>query len=500
MQLLSTREEMQAADRQAISLGTPGLELMERAAAAVALRLSLHTKPEDEIVFICGTGSNGGDGLAAARLLACRGWQRIAVYMQGDPETLKGDARTNRDRLRETGLEIRPAEQWQPGPEAWVVDALFGTGLNRELRPEAVELIGRMNRTAGKILAVDLPSGADANTGRSWGALVRAEETVTFARKKQGLLLEPARSSSGFVVVAQIGLPVEQKETSRVFSLDREDLAERLPRRLVESNKGTYGRLLALVGSEEMTGAAVLSCRAAYKSGVGLVEAVMPAEGSLPLRCAVPEAILSLYRQKDDCEIRNLERASALLIGPGLGLDFHVLNRIRFALEHFPAEKPVVLDADGLNWLARSPELAELVRRRGGRTILTPHLLEASRLMQNTVEEIRQDRIRAARELAAAYNACVILKDAVTVTASPEGCVCVNPTGNHGMATAGSGDVLAGLTAGLAAQGTPAFDAACLGAWIHGEAGDRAVQETGYYGLTASDIGRFIHIERAAGI
>ena len=496
MQRLSTREAMRRADQWNIEQGTTGLELMERAAEAVAAALRARSTPEDDIAFLCGRGNNGGDGMAAARILAAAGWKRLAVYLWGDPTALRGDAAVQRDRLQEVGLTLQPAAEWQPKQEAWIVDALFGTGLDRDLGPAEQALVQRINQAGAKVLAADLPSGIDADTGQIRGAAVKADETVTLARKKIGMALEPARTWCGRVRTADIGLKEEtpslQEET--IISLEVRDIETALPKRTAYSHKGTYGRLLVLAGSETMTGAAILCAGAAYRAGTGLVQVILPRAAALPLQCTLPEAVVTLYEQGEEPHLAMPERASALLAGPGLGQGPAAEAWLRYLLQHFPIDKPVILDADALNLIAQREELAALVRERGGRVILTPHLAEGARLLHTTTAEVLKDRPAAARELARRYQACVILKDAASLIAAPDGRLCINTTGNHGMATAGSGDVLAGLTAGLAAQGAGVWEAASLGAWLHGNAGDRAAEEVGYYALMASDISRHIYL------
>ncbi len=500
MQWLSRREEMQAADRWTIEQGIPGVQLMERAAAAVALRLAARSQPEERIVFLCGTGNNGGDGFAAAGILATKGWSQLELYLVGDPAKVRGDAAINLERLVEVGLVIQPIENWQAGGEVWIVDGLFGTGLNRPLAEDMVALIQKMNEQPAHKLAIDIPSGLDANTGQSWGAIVECVETVTFARSKVGMVLDPGRSYAGTVYVADIGIVPETPslQETRTFYMEKKDIAEALPTRQANSHKGTYGRLLVVAGSETMTGAAILSCRAAYKAGAGLVEAAIVREGMLPLQCSLPEVILTPYRKSGvRAAAVNLKSASAVLMGPGLGQEEYVPGLLLGMLEKIPLTTPLVLDADALNWAAIEPEIKAYIQHRDGNTILTPHIKEASRLLGWPVTKILQDTVEAAKELAAEYKSCVILKNAVTVIASPEGEVCLNRTGNHGMATAGSGDVLAGLTGGLLAQGVPAYRAACVSPWLHGDAGDSAAAAVGQYGLMASDICGAIHLEQS---
>ncbi len=402
----------------------------------------------------------------------------------------------------------------------WIIDAFFGTGLDREVEGIVRQLIQHINhvREDGdvKVLSVDIPSGVQADTGEVLGCAVQADLTVTFAELKAGLLLYPGKEYAGEVVVCDIGIPpgIPPIEREKWFTLEKSDIPALLPKRYNRSHKGSYGRLLIAAGSKNMTGAAVLSAKAAYRMGTGLVDMVIPKDIRTVVQSILPEVIITPYgvikesldhgsmiEEKDLGTIREASAiSSAVLIGPGLSQVCYAKELLDVMLKAVSPETPLILDADALNLLSNDESLRERVAARGGNTVLTPHLGEASRLLHQPVTQIAADLTGAAAKLTSEYNACVALKDAVTLAASPDGQIYFNRTGNHGMATAGSGDVLAGIIGGLAAEGLPIYRAAYLGVYLHGAAGDAAVRKRGYYALTASDICDGIHLETLAGL
>lgn len=479
--------EMREMDRWAIEeKRIPGLTLMERAAEAAVERIMFY-KPMN-VGVVCGTGNNGGDGFAIARLLKERS-VRTEVFVIGKRERLQGDAAVNYARLEELGIPT----VWRvpEGTEEYdcVVDALFGTGLSRAVEGEAAKAIEWMNGSRGVKVAVDIPSGIHAGTGRILGCAVRADETVTFSRGKAGLYLYPGRSCAGKVYQAPIGIgsPNPIEESCEKYILDAEDVRRWLPPRRPDSHKGTYGKILIAAGSPGMMGAAVFAARSAYHMGAGLVRVMIPESQSAVMSISVPEVVQLLY--SDPEQVRVPKDTTAVLVGPGLGANEALWNRI---MDETPSDIPLIVDADGLNLLAAHPE------KRHPRMILTPHMGEASRLSGKTTAELYADLIASARELAVRYQAVVVLKNASTVTADPQGRVCINTNGNPGMSTAGSGDVLAGAIAGLCGQNRDAdlWKMAAAGVWLHGRAGDVAVRSTGQYALMASDIVNFLRPDR----
>lgn len=499
---------MREADRYAAEeLHIPGLLLMEAAARSVADRLLQCCDRGQRVLILCGAGNNGGDGFAIARMLKIQGLS-VQVLLGGRPEALKGDARINYALLEAYQVPVVQQEQVGQAEELvrrsdWIVDAIFGTGLDREVQGFWAQMIAAVNRAhqeeAVKVLAVDIPSGVQSDTGAVLGCAVEADETITFCRLKPGLLLFPGKEHAGRVQVAEIGMPetVPALGEASAFVLEASDVKGLLPKRVRRSHKGTYGRLFMIAGSRSMTGAAILSGRAAYKMGVGLVDAAIPKEAASVLQVSLPEAITTPY-DKEELPFSGLDQASAVLAGPGLGQQEYVGRFLKGMLERLSQQVPLVLDADALNWLAREEELKALLLRRSVRenTILTPHMGEAARLLQCSVQEVMRCPQEAICRLQEQYRSVIVLKDAVTLVQGAEGKVFYNTTGNPGMSTAGSGDVLAGMIAGLCAQGVSAFKAAYTGVYLHGLAGDLAREAHGVYGMTASDIAAQIDLEK----
>ena len=402
----------------------------------------------------------------------------------------------------------------------WIVDSFFGIGLTRNVEGIVRQLILRVNEAHDKngvhVVSVDIPSGIHPDNGKVMGCAVHADVTVTFSTLKAGLLLYPGRDYAGQIIVANIGIPsgIPPLERTKWFTIDQEDAAELLPHRYRRSHKGTYGRLVVAAGCKNMTGAAALSAKAAYRVGTGLVDVMIPKTVRSVIQSLLPEAIITPYEiirenvdhgsmvdPQDLGTVReSIAIASAVLMGPGWSQVPYVVELMGHILDTIPEEMPIVLDADALNILSSHEELAQKVRDHGGRTILTPHLGEASRLLKRPVSEIAEDPVTAVQDLVERFNASVALKDAMTLVGSPDGRLYFNRTGNHGMATAGSGDVLAGVIGGLAAEGLEPFEAAYLGVYLHGAAGDQEALIKGQYGLTASDILDGIHVEKLTGL
>lgn len=508
MKWISQAEKMREADRYAMEeLHIPGILLMEAAARSVVERLKQRLQKDQRVLVLCGTGNNGGDGFAIARMLKTSGIS-VKVFFGGDPALLTGDAKTNYELLAAYQISVltqQPASELIKLAEQsdWIVDAVFGTGLDREIQGVWVEVISYINQLhrSGKIkvIAVDVPSGVHADSGAVLGCAVEADETVTFCNIKQGQLLFPGRDYVGRLTVADIGMPeaVPGLRNTGSFMLEKEDVHTLLPGRQSRSHKGLYGHLLVVAGSKSMTGAAVLSSRAAYKMGTGLVNVAIPRAAVSVLQMSVPEAITTPYEEEGIQVVsKQLLRSSAVLIGPGLSQEPYAGRLLQEILSKIPKEQPLVLDADALNWLAGEEELAELVRGRGGNTILTPHMGEASRLLHQEVQEIMEHPLEAVHLLQETYQSIAVLKDAVTLVCGMDGTVFYNSTGNNGMSTAGSGDVLAGMISGLCAQHVPVFEAAYSGVYLHGAAGDLAKVEHGVYGMTASDIASHIDLEK----
>ncbi len=531
-----TAREMRACDEYAIGTqGVPSRVLMERAAGAVVDYLLRRTDlyPVGRVLVLCGSGNNGGDGLAVARFLSdgSRGQTReVAVLYVGrrNTETLTPDEtamseecrRQYRLYLEAGGVVLRPDEITVALRESVaVVDAMLGIGLESTVRGTLPEVIEATVRSRLPVLALDIPTGVHADTGHIMGHALPARATVTVQALKTGLLLYPGAALCGDVAIADIGIPLSAADTPYATLADRALLAGVLPTRTRRSHKGTYGRVLAVCGSLGMSGAAVLCAGGALRTGTGLVEVWTPEENRLVLQISLPEVIVSPYDAEDTAlgdrqdaseartalcaRIREaVGRASAVVVGCGLGKSETARFVLRCVLESMPKGRrvPLVLDADALGLLSEdealwaTPALTDEKRA----VILTPHPVEMERLCAATMEnapsvtDILKDTLRAATDLAVRRGVTVVLKDAHTVVASPDGERYICPFGNAGMATGGSGDVLAGVIASLLGQ-ADALDGAvggiaAAGVCLHALAGDAAAEEMGEIGMLPSDL------------
>lgn len=471
---LYTVEQVRALDRRAIdTLGIPGYELMQRAAAAALVCLRQHWPQARRIAVCCGPGNNGGDGFLLAALAREAGLQAEVIAL-GDS---RGDDAIHARHAFEQGGGVAHPWAGQVLPEADVlVDALFGTGLQRALAPDVAALVRRMHATGRSILALDVPSGVNADTGEVPGEAVHADVTVTFIAAKRGLYTGQAPGYVGRVQWEPLGLP---EALWQGFTPDAVLLPPRtLPPRPRQAHKGDNGHVLAIGGEHGTAGAIRLCGEAALRGGAGLVSVATRAEHLVALNSARPELMAHAVDGPQALEPL-LRRATVLAVGPGLGQGAwgHALW-----LTALDAGLPMVLDADGLNLLSREP------RQLPDRVVLTPHPGEAARLLGTDTAAIGKDRFAAARALAQRHGAVVILKGAGSLIADPEGQVAICPWGNPGMASGGMGDLLTGIVAALLAQGCDAWDAACLGAGLHARAGDLATRDEGERGLIATDL------------
>lgn len=473
-----------AADARTIAAGTPGIVLMERASEAVAREcvraVEAAAARGERVVVLCGTGNNGGDGFGAARLLRrSRRVGSVEVLLVGARDRVGGDAATMLARLEaEEGAVVPVADASGLEPlrgATLVVDALFGTGLARPLAggelPAAAVRAASSSRAF--VVAVDVPSGLDAGTGRADGPHVRADVTVTFGFPKLAHLLQPSAECCGRVVVADIGLLPEEPGAEGPEAVAARDVAPLFPPRDAAAHKGTFGTLGVVGGAWGMVGAAALAARAAFRSGAGKVVVVADERSRPAVHALVAEATTAAELPGG---------LSALAVGPGLGTGETSRERLAAALA---AGLPAVLDADALNLLADRPET---LSGRAAATVLTPHPGEAARLLGLRPADVVADPERAARDLAARSAAVVVLKGFRSVVADPSGRVARVLAGNPGMASGGSGDVLTGVVGALLARGLPAWDAAAAGAYLHGLSGDLARERLGEEPLAASDL------------
>jgi hydroxyethylthiazole kinase-like uncharacterized protein yjeF len=468
---LLTPDEMAECDRLAIAVGTTGIALMEKAGRAVAdavARQPLGTR----VIVVAGPGNNGGDGFIAARVLAERGYP-VRMLLLGDTAALRGDA------AEAARLWARPVEPAKPEAVAGagvIIDALFGAGLNRPVEGEARAIIEAMNASGLPIVAVDLPSGINGASGAIMGAAVMARESVTFFRRKPGHVLLPGRMHAGAVRIADIGIPdtALKRVRPQTFANSPELWGCAFPIPRLDGHKYSRGHAVVISGDLSFTGAARLAARGALRAGAGLVTLASP-RAALAVNAAASLAVMvRAFDGPDDLQaLLGDKRLNAVALGPGLGVGADTRALVEAALD---GERGVVLDADALTSFADDPgALFALISSRRRPVVLTPHQGEFSRLFNSSLQTSGgQSKLALVRLAAQTSGVIVLLKGPDTVVAGPDGRAAINENAPPWLATAGSGDVLAGMIAGLLAQNMPAFEAACAGAWLHGEAGNEA--------------------------
>jgi NAD(P)H-hydrate epimerase len=503
---LATAEEMRRADRRATErYGVPSLLLMENAGrgAADAIERALGVVEGRRVAVVCGKGNNGGDGFVVARHLLGRG-ARISAWLVGRADEVRGDARVNLDALQRAGETVAEAPDAdavarlsaQVRAADIVVDALLGTGVRGPASgavAAAIDAINAAGAAGRSVCSLDLPSGLPSDGEAPAGPVVRAAMTVTFGLPKLGLALPAGLAHAGRLEIADLGVPrAWLAEGIPAGLLEATDARAALPLRPHDAHKGRYGHLLVVAGSVGKTGAAVLACLGALRSGTGLVTCAMPGSQQPVVAAQLSEAMTeplpetaarTISTKAVERIVELLGRMDAVALGPGIGLDPETQAAVRVLVRD--VERPMVVDADALTALAGS---AGLCRDAVAPRLLTPHPGEAARLLGSSIADVQADRIASARRLAAESGAVVALKGARTVVAGPDGEVVLNPTGNPGMATGGTGDVLTGVTGGLLAQGVAPVEALRAAVYLHGLAGDLAAATRGEAGLVAGDV------------
>lgn len=503
MEAVLTSEETRKIDMYTSEVcGISTAELMERAARAVEAEILAGNFHERPVLIVCGMGNNGADGLALARMLMERAFL-VRVVTVGKREKATGLWKLQKENLKgisEYHIEgtftetDRSAVQEMLAGTGLIVDAVFGVGLARPITGVYAGLIGLINafltgrkQSGPMVLAVDMPSGISADTGAVLGTALRADMTVTFGYRKCGQLLYPGAVYCGRLTVADIGFAdfLHEFGESACVTGDR-TLLKGLPKRLADTNKGSYGRLLVAAGSDGMAGAALLSATAAYRTGCGLVYVLTPEENRVVLQCRLPEAV---YVRRDDDMRKKLAqgRFTAAVIGPGLSRDAQARTLLLAVFEDL--QIPLVLDADALNLIAEDARLEEAAKNYAYGMIMTPHRAEMARLLKTDIGELKADPLGTARTLAERFGCVCVAKDARTVVYGPGSGAYICTAGNDGMATGGSGDVLAGIIGGLLAQdASDPYMTAVLGASVHAWAGDAAAARLGTRFMLASDI------------
>jgi len=519
MTLVLSAAQMRAVDKAAIeSLGIPGVVLMENAGRGVAAAILRERAAAGlDVRIVCGVGQNGGDGFVIARHLANAG-AHVTVLLAAPRGKLTGDAGLFAHAVeRDPRIVLRDgsaadATMWRSllaGAQV-LVDAIFGTGLRADVTGAPAAAIEAMNATAALRVAVDLPSGLDADSGRVRGLAVAADLTVTMGARKLGLVLDP-EAPAGRVEVADLGVSMEAlADAARAVGpvchwIESAEIAARLPRRTPGGHKGSAGHLLVIAGSPGKTGAAVLVGRAALRAGAGLVTLASTRDGQAALDAKVLETMTTSYATGADADagsygllVEQAARMKAAALGPGIPTGDGMRALVRRLVGELPL--PLVVDADALNLLGTDVAVA---RAAAAPRILTPHPGEMARLLGTTTAEVQADRLDHARRLAAATGAVVVLKGARTVIATSDGTAHINPAANPSLGTAGSGDVLTGVIAALCGQGLSALDAARCGVFVHGLAADEAARALGSRNLIAGDlpdaVARVLEVQRGAG-
>ena len=470
--------EIRDLETEALSgLQPPGL--MERAGLAAAQVARNVTASGGRVLIIAGPGNNGGDAFVVARHLKSW-WYKVRVVFAGNAAKFSADAKAAYDAWRDSGggivEEIPAGERWD-----MVIDGLFGIGLQRELSGSTAALVTSINRLDATVLALDVPSGLDADSGRVLGCAVRAGHTATFIGLKPGLLTLDGPDHCGEIHLCTLGLDAAALHAAQGAMIGSDVIAAALPARRANSHKGDYGSLGILGGAPGMVGAALLAGRAALNLGAGRVYVGLLAADNAGYDPLQPELML---RTVD--EVLKLDHLNCLAVGPGLGQSPDAHHVLAAALH---ANLPLVLDADALNLVAFDGELQQLVSQRTAATILTPHPAEAARLLASTTASVQADRSAAACAIAARYGSSVVLKGAGSICALPDGAWFINTSGNPGMASAGMGDVLTGIIAALLAQDAEVKYALLAGVYLHGAAADElAAAGTGPVGLTAGEV------------
>ncbi len=502
---VATAEQMQELDRKTIEVyRIPGIVLMENAGrgAADLIAATFPDLQNKKVAVVAGKGNNGGDGFVIARYFLNRGIS-AKVYLLTDPKALRGDAETNFHTFQLMKGEVIPIpsskdyQKVRKDLERFdiLIDGIFGTGLDAEVRGYYREVIDHLNTLQKPIVAIDIPSGLDANTGKPLGAAIRATLTITFGLPKVGHLIAPGVAYVGELKVLDIGIPrklvEEEKIQTTLLENDKIQKLLSVPRRL-DTHKGDYGHLLVLAGSVGKTGAAAMACQAALRMGAGLVTLAIPKSLNPIMEMKLTEVMTEPLPEtpKQTLSLRGLnailrlcENKKAVIIGPGIGTEKETQSLVLKLLRTL--ELPVILDADGLTALATQPKFLPASNHS---LILTPHPGEMARLLQSTPKEVQDNRIATSRDFAQSRQVHLILKGYRTLVATPKGEVFINSTGNPGMASGGTGDILTGMLGGLLSQGFDLLASLQAAVYLHGLAGDVVARERGEKSLIATDL------------
>lgn len=492
MKYIASGSEMSRIDEYTINVvGIPQMVLMERAALEVFRIIKNRFATKSRILVVVESGNNGGDGIAVARMLSQEGYDVEVYWVNGLKSASEG---FDSQYAIAKKLNVKFVDEIINYGYDIVIDGIFGVGLNRVVTGKQAEAINMMNDIDAYKIAIDIPSGIDSYTGFVLGTAFRADETVTFGLMKLGMLMGVGYEYSGKVTVADIGFPKQSIDfiEPRLYTYDEDDVDNLLPYRKSDTHKGSYGKIGVIGGSKNMAGAAMFAAEAAYRMGCGLVNVCTVEDNREILQTKLPEALLTTYNPEDIDSIRTGLKsltgwADVLILGPGLGTDESASYIVEKVLKNY--DKTIILDADGLNVLAKN---MEWLKSTNAKVIITPHLMEMSRLTGVKLADIKENKYDIARDFAKKNQVVVVLKDSRTIVSNGGLQAYINVTGNNGMATGGSGDVLSGIIAGLCGQGLDIFEAAKLGVCMHGLAGQEAAIQRGRYSMIAGDIVRSI--------
>ena len=480
---LPTGEQMRRADLYTIEeIGVPSMVLMERAALEVVRCMEEEQLDFRKVLVVCGSGNNGGDGYAIARLLHLKGHD-VTIFFAGNSQK-RSEENAQQAKIA-AHYEIPVITNLDTEEYSVIIDALFGTGLKREITGHYREILCSVNQMTGEKVAVDLPSGIHDTTGAQMGIAFCADLTVAIAFPKRGLFLQEGNVCAGKILTGDIGISSETfSEGTVTFGYEKQDLFLGFPKRKKNSHKGSYGKVLMIAGSKGMSGAAYLSGKAAYAVGAGLVQIYTHEENRVILQQLLPEAIITTYDTFDSEQLEKLIQWADLIgIGCGLGKSDTAERVMQYTLKR--ALVPCVVDADGINILSKHMEWIEVTNAL---IVLTPHMKEMSRMLQCSVKELIEQRMERLHAFVERYKVVCVLKDARTLVAKEHRNTYLNLSGNAAMAKAGSGDVLAGVIVGILAQQCEPYTSACLGVFLHGLAGDMARDKKGAYSVLASDL------------
>lgn len=488
MNYVVSGKEMQKIDEYTVNtIGVPQMVLMERAALSIYNFICERFNKKSRILVVVESGNNGADGIAIARMLKISGYD-VEIFWINEIEA-KSEAFNKQYQIaKNVGVSFTD-EIIDAGYDV-VVDGIFGVGLNRAVTGKHAEAVALINDIDGYKISIDIPSGIDSYTGFVHGKAVRADATFTFGVMKLGLLLGQGQEYSGKVTIVDIGFPKQAIDfvCPSLYSYDEEDIDKLLPARKADTHKGNYGRVAVFGGGKNMAGAVLFAAESAYRTGCGLVKVCTVEENREIVQIRLPEALVSTYNPEDKASIKESIKAATdwadvIVIGPGLGVGEHSSYMLNKILMDF--HKTIIIDADGLNTVAADVDVLD---KTDAKIIVTPHLLEMSRLTGYKVADIKENKYEIAKEFAKKHDVVVALKDARTIVSDGGNQAYINVSGNNGMATGGAGDVLCGIIAGLCGQKMDPFEATKLGVFMHGICGQEAAIRKGRYSMVAGDI------------